>query len=283
MTLSTTVKARGAGWRVAEVRCTAGPHDPVQEEQHADICVAVVLNGSFRYRSPEGTATLAPGAMLLGNAGACFACGHEHSAGDRCLAFHFDPACFEEILAATPGARRLAFARPALPPLPGLARLIASAEAAAEEGALEEVAVELAGAAATAAADAPRRSAPDLRHAGRIAEIAQWIEADVTRKLPLDVLAQAAGLSRFHFLRAFRDLLGITPHQFVLHQRLRKAALRLRRSDDAVLAIALDSGFTDLSEFNRRFRRLFGMAPTAFRRLRRPGARGAASPTRGPT
>lgn len=273
MTLSTTVKAHGAGWRVAEVQCTAGPRDPVQEEQHADICVAVVLSGSFRYRSPEGTATLVPGAMLLGNAGACFACGHEHSAGDRCLAFHFDPACFEEILAATPGAKRLAFAHPALPPLSGTARLIASAEAAAEEESLEEVAVELAGAAVTAAADAPQRSAPDLRHAGRIAEIARWIEADLTRPLPLPVLAREAGLSRFHFLRSFRDLLGITPYQFVLHQRLRKAALRLRQSDDAVMTIALDSGFADLSEFNRRFRRLFGMTPTAFRRLRstRPG------------
>lgn len=57
----------------------------------------------------------------------------------------------------------------------------------------------------------------------------------------------------------------MTPHQFVLRTRLHRAAVRLRRSDESVSAIAFDVGFNDLSTFNRRFRRLMGASPSAYR------------------
>jgi AraC family transcriptional regulator len=60
----------------------------------------------------------------------------------------------------------------------------------------------------------------------------------------------------------------MTPHQFVLRTRLHRAAVRLRRTDDAISAIAFDAGFNDLSTFNRRFRRLMGLAPGAYRARR---------------
>jgi AraC-like DNA-binding protein len=64
-------------------------------------------------------------------------------------------------------------------------------------------------------------------------------------------------------------LVGITPHQYVLRTRLHRAAVRLRRSGDAISAIAFDVGFNDLSTFNRRFRRVMGVHPGAYRRARR--------------
>ena len=57
----------------------------------------------------------------------------------------------------------------------------------------------------------------------------------------------------------------MTPHQFVLRTRLHRAAVRLRRSDETISAIAFDAGFNDLSTFNRRFRRLMGASPGAYR------------------
>jgi AraC family transcriptional regulator len=57
----------------------------------------------------------------------------------------------------------------------------------------------------------------------------------------------------------------MTPHQYVLRTRLNRAALRLRRSDEPVAAIAYDAGFNDLSSFNRRFRRVMGKSPSAYR------------------
>src|SRR5277367_4236875 len=121
--------ASGPGWCVSDVICTAGPHDRPFQEQHADLCIAPVSQGTFQYRTPHGDAVLAPGAVLLGNPGDCFECGHEHGTGDRCLAFHFAPELIETVVAAVPGARRLVFDVPRLPPSAALMTLLAAAEA----------------------------------------------------------------------------------------------------------------------------------------------------------
>src|SRR5688572_15371193 len=113
--------ASGPGWSVSDIVCTAGPRDRPFEEQHGAVCIAAVT---------QGAVVLAPGAILLGDAGHCFECGHEHGTGDRCLAFHYAPAQLEEIAAGVPGARRTGFAVPRLPPMPQLVPLIAAGEAA---------------------------------------------------------------------------------------------------------------------------------------------------------
>jgi AraC family transcriptional regulator len=64
--------------------------------------------------------------------------------------------------------------------------------------------------------------------------------------------AAGAGLSPYHFLRTFRSLTGITPHQYVLRARLREAAWRLAAGTEKVLDVALDSGFGDVSNFTGR-------------------------------
>lgn len=152
MTLTTKILAQGPGWRVSDVLCTAGPADPVVEEQHDEVCVAVVLDGTFGYRSARGKAALAPGAALLGNPGDGFACGHEHSAGDRCLSCHFEPHWYEEVAACVPGVRRLSFTAPSLAPSSAMARLGVMAEAdLGDPAALYEIAVEIAGTAAAGA------------------------------------------------------------------------------------------------------------------------------------
>jgi AraC-like DNA-binding protein len=83
--------------------------------------------------------------------------------------------------------------------------------------------------------------------------------------LTLDALAREARLSRYHFLRTFEQLTGLTPHQYVRRARLREAAMRLAAESGTVLDIALDCGFGDVSNFNRAFRTEFGMSPRAYR------------------
>jgi AraC-like DNA-binding protein len=73
-------------------------------------------------------------------------------------------------------------------------------------------------------------------------------------------------MSEFHFLRTFKHVTRVTPHQFILRSRLREAAVRLSSTLDEVLEIALDTGFRDLSNFNHAFRAEFGMSPTAYAR-----------------
>jgi AraC-like DNA-binding protein len=260
---------------VSDVVCSAGPHDRPFEERHEAVCIAAVTHGTFRYRSTHGAALLAPGALLLGNHRQCFECGHEHSAGDRCLSFQFEPDFFETILSGIPGARRASFHRAHLPPLPILVPLLAAAEAARGERdgeALEEIACQLAGAAVSVLTGSARGrrepTAPDER---RIASALRLIERDAHERITLSGLAREAAMSPYHFLRVFRGVTGLSPHQYVLRTRLHRAALRLRQSSEPVSAIALECGFNDLSTFNRRFRRVIGVSPGDWRAGRRGG------------
>ncbi|RWC35974.1 MAG: AraC family transcriptional regulator [Mesorhizobium sp.] len=271
MTTSAYTLASGRDWQVSDVVCTAGVADRPLEEEHRNFCVAVVTNGTFRYRASQGTAMLTPGALLLGNPGTCYECGHEHSAGDRCLSFHFGPAYMEQIAADTPGAKRLAFETPRLPPLPALAPLLAEAEAARETAdieAFEELGLRIAGA-AVASGITPAARVPSRRDEKRVAEAVRRIELDADRPVSLAALASATATSPYHFLRTFRRVAGMTPHQFLLKTRLHRAAVRLRMSDEAISTIAFGAGFNDLSTFNRRFRRVMGEAPGAYRLQRR--------------
>jgi AraC family transcriptional regulator len=270
MAISAHVLASGLGWSVSDVVCTAGPRDRPVPERHDAACIAAVTRGTFQYRSALGAAVLAPGALLLGNRGTAYECGHEHATGDRCLAFHFTAEHLEEIVAAVPGAQHLEFAAAALPPLPRLVPLIAAAEAARDDAAaLEELALRLPGAVAAALAGSEREAATQSPHDERcITRALRRIEANANEPLTLAELAREAAMSRYHFLRTFRRLIGMTPHQFVLRTRLARAAVRLRRTPEPIAVIAFETGFNDLSTFNRRFRQVMGVHPGAYRALR---------------
>jgi AraC family transcriptional regulator len=145
MAVTRQVLASGPGWQVADAVCSSGPQDRPFEERHAGVSIAAVTEGTFQYRTSQGSAMLVPGALLLGNPGACFECGHEHAPGDRCLAFHMTPAFLENA-----GVPHRAFTHPNLPPLAQLVPVLTVAEAARQErdeAAFEELALRLAGAA----------------------------------------------------------------------------------------------------------------------------------------
>jgi AraC family transcriptional regulator len=273
MGLFARVLASGSGWCVSDVVCTAGPGARPYEEQHHAVCIAAVTEGTFQYRSSLGAATLAPGALLLGNVGHCFECGHDHATGDRCLSFQLAPDYVEAIVAAVPGARRTGFAIPRLPPLPSVAPLLAAAEAARDDGdtaELEELTVGLVGAVAATLNERGRDERPaSPRDIRRVTLALRRIEVEAhhhtASRLALSDLAREAAMSPYHFLRTFRQVVGVTPYQFVLRTRLHRAAVRLLRSYEAISTIVFDTGFNDLSTFNNRFRRVMGMSPSAFR------------------
>src|SRR5439155_16939749 len=78
--------------------------------------------------------------------------------------------------------------------------------------------------------------------------------------------AGEAAVSPFHFLRVFRDVLGVTPHQYLVRCRLRRAPRMLADDGRSVTDVALDVGFADLSNFVRTFHRAAGASPRDFRR-----------------
>ena len=172
-------------------------------------------------------------------------------------------------MTAVPGAWRTMFAVPALPPLSSLVSLLAAAEAARDDGdnaEFEELALRLPGAVAAALAGIPRAmNRPSRRDERRVTHALRQIEARSPAQLTLTELARVASMSPYHFLRTFRAVVGMTPYQFLLRTRLHRAAVDLRRSTAPISTIAFDAGFNDLSTFNRRFRRLMGASPHAYR------------------
>jgi len=112
------------------------------------------------------------------------------------------------------------------------------------------------------------RNAASPAAIARITDSVRAIEAHHGADLTLVRLATQAGLSPFHFLRTFETVTGTTPHQYMLRMRLREAAVRLARDDAKIIDVAFETGFGDVSNFNRGFRAEFGVSPTAYRRSR---------------
>lgn len=262
--------ASGHGWRVKDVVCTAGPDDSPFEEKNDYFSIAVVMGGSFKYRSARGSVVLSPGSLLLGSADESFECSHEHGSGDRCVSFNYDADFFERLAADSAGCgASLKFPVHRLPEAPSFIPLIAEAQLGLHRPRsvdFEELALELAGRVLTTLdGETVSMKGPTLRDERRIATAVRFIELHFRRALSLEELSALVGISPYHFLRTFKQVVGLTPHQFLLRRRLREAALRLRTGSESVLDIALDSGFGDLSNFNHTFRAAFGTTPTEYR------------------
>jgi AraC family transcriptional regulator len=265
--------ASGNGWSVSDVVCTSGPHDRPFEEQHSNNSIAVVVAGTFQYRSAEHCELMTPGSLMIGNAGQGFSCGHEHGIGDRCLSFSYRPEFFDR-LAADAGAPRMRFTALRIPPIRAVAPLVAQAVAVlagVNRVACEELSIKL----AAQAIQLERGISPPLATAepssfARVTRVVRMIENEpdfshTAGSHNLSGLARLARLSPYHFLRTFEGLTGTTPHQYLLRIRLRRSALRLRTESAKVLDIALECGFGDVSNFNRAFRAEFGVSPRIYR------------------
>jgi AraC family transcriptional regulator len=250
--------AEGQGWRVTDIVCTAGPRDPRFEEQHTCATIAIVVAGSFQYRTAAGRAVMTPGSLLLGNPGHYFECGHEHAAGDRCISFQYDPAYFGDET-PFPASTRV----PPVRAITALTSQVHAALAGSSRVSWEEIAVSVAG--HTLDTIRPARSAT-LDAESRVTRVVRLLDSEPAADTSLARLAEEANLSPFHFLRVFQGVTGVTPHQYVLRTRLRLAVVRLTTTSDRVSDVALESGFGDLSNFNRTFRAEFGASPRAYRR-----------------
>ena len=231
---------------VVAYRCDAGPQDPAYWEAHEGWSVSFVRRGTFSCHCRGRVHELVPGSVLLGRPGEEYRCTHEHrGGGDECLAVHLSA----ELMISGE-------------------RMQAVCNGDSDIG-LDEAALAFAARYVALRHDDKAHAAARLADRRRAVESALWIDAHAEHDTDLQTLARSCALSPFHYLRVFSSALGVTPHQYLVRSRLRRAARRLVEGDEPITDVAFDCGFADLSNFVRTFRRAAGVSPRAFRRSTR--------------
>jgi transcriptional regulator GlxA family with amidase domain len=117
----------------------------------------------------------------------------------------------------------------------------------------------------------PRQVAAPLQRGGLAAwqlRRAQGLMMDALGgQLSVANVARECGLSHSYFSRAFRNSLGVSPHQWLCNQRIERAKWLLINTDQTLLAVASGCGFAEQCHFTRMFTRWVGMTPGVWRRI----------------
>jgi AraC family transcriptional regulator len=254
--------------RVRTDQVIVGPfyHEPgepmVSVEWWQEPCIAFTAFGSWEIRGRRGKSEVAPGSVLASEGGAEYECRHPDGVGDRmvCVLYRVD---------VDPGQRLVV---PQVATLHSLRRSLAAQLRMSDPDLCEVEALSLA--LLGTVRDSPDGSAgPGGRSRALVARLRA--EADARYREPgLDLVAQARalGVSRTRFVHVFREVVGITPHRYVVELRASHAARLLSGTAAPVTDICFDSGFGSMPSFYAAFRAAYSMTPGSYRA--RHGLRG---------
>lgn len=99
----------------------------------------------------------------------------------------------------------------------------------------------------------------------RVLRVVRYMERNFCSEIYLDHLAENACLSKYHFCRTFKSHMGMSPMQYLVLLRVERAKLLLQHADLTVSMVALQSGFSDTSDFIRHFKKAIGLTPYAYK------------------
>ncbi|WP_323121254.1 helix-turn-helix transcriptional regulator [Burkholderia alba] len=253
--------------RVILHRCADAPIEAISlatdrafpRHAHDQFGIGVIAAGAHRSWSGRGQVDAHAGDAIMVNPGEI----HDGAplGGARAWRMVFVEPETVRRLAAEEGLDAVELTRPAVrdPLLAAhFARLFARATAiAAQPTASSEALVRLAAHVLTHHAARPLRlagPAPSVRRA------LERIDAAPAAPVTLEELAALSGVSRFQLLRGFSRDVGITPHAYLVQQRVRLARTLLA-SGRSIAEVAFDAGFADQSHLTRAFARQFGLTP----------------------
>ncbi len=109
---------------------------------------------------------------------------------------------------------------------------------------------------------------PRSSSAARLRLARQFIDEYLDQPIDLGLMAQRAELSRFHFVRAFRQEFQTTPYRYLQERRIERAKQLLAAGNLSVTDVCFEVGFESLGSFSTLFRRLVGQPPGSYRARR---------------
>ena len=92
----------------------------------------------------------------------------------------------------------------------------------------------------------------------------EYIDANYVNPITVEMLADYLSINRSYFSTSFKNMVGKSPQQYLVDKRLNKAAELITTQGYSASAAALSSGYTDIFNFSKMFKRKFGLSPTAY-------------------
>ena len=93
----------------------------------------------------------------------------------------------------------------------------------------------------------------------------EYMQAHLDEKISVEELAKKEYMSKFHFLRMFKESMGISPYGYLISLRMKRARELLRGSEKTVAEISKEVGYGDEKSFIRKFKEEFGVTPMQYR------------------
>lgn len=104
-------------------------------------------------------------------------------------------------------------------------------------------------------------------HRVQIGRAQGFIRNNLSSEISLNEIAEASGVSRFHFIRIFSAYLGETPFEYIQRQKVLKAIELLDSKQSTITDVSFQVGFESQSSFNKAFKKLTNLSPSQFRNL----------------
>jgi len=251
-----------------EVRWSSYREEAFRDHVHAQYSVGFLESGRTTFVLDGAPHVAVAGRMVLIGPGAVHACNPDPGSDMTYRMFYVAPAWLASVAAEVFGREvgQPAFPKPVVDDLELLGRwralhqaIIDNADRLEKETLLVEGLAELI--ARHGALGRPDEPAGNEEAVRRVRE---RLAADPAGKVSLDDLAGVAGLSRYHLLRVFRSLTGLSPHAY--HNQLRVDLAKRLLADGLDLSrVAAEAGFADQSHFTRVFRQFTGATPSQYR------------------
>ncbi len=253
--------------RACDSRANYLPHT------HPTLSVGAVDGGHSTFTSDTQTVRLGPGSVVVVPAGQVHACNPAQGGGWSYQMLHVDADWADAVLDEMPppdthpGRQvRVTGAAAVYHMVCDLnAILFSAADSVEKEAALVAFIGDL-HVALRPGAVGESLSAPATA-SRRVARLKTLLHDRHAERLPLAELARAAGMSRYHLIRAFRAEVGMTPHAYQLDIRINHARSLLRHGG-APAEVAQQLGFADQSHFQRAFKQRVALTPRAYQRSR---------------
>ena len=238
---------------------------------HDTFVIAGIISGAVCICTEEGPATVAAGHLLTLNPGLVHSARGIDAPEWEYLAIYPPASLVAKRLAALgEDPSRLMMAEPCVRDrsigaavISALQIMERASDADTRVQAFDALVRELWGRRARVQADEPRRRVPD-----GVTRVREYIEAHPEQTPTVEMLAELAGWSRFHFIRTFTASVGLTPYAYFLQRRI-AFARELLRAGEQLTEVAHRCGFADQSHFIRHFKRVVGVTPGRYAALLR--------------